>query len=96
MTGDWHGRRTLLEERGIVFQSSLTQFYQGVTSGGAEQTFRYGAKLDLFTELNTEKMGLWKGGSFFVHAVSWNSEVDRATEWGSLVSTTGWAIFQIY
>jgi len=27
---------------GIEVQSSLTQFYQGVASGGAEQRFRYG------------------------------------------------------
>ncbi|QDT68781.1 Carbohydrate-selective porin, OprB family [Planctomycetes bacterium MalM25] len=64
--------RTHLAENGIAIQSSLTQFYQGVASGGAEQKFRYGAKLDLFTEVNTEKMGLWKGGSFFLHGVSWN------------------------
>ena len=72
LTGDWWGKRTGLAENGIAIESSLTQFYQGVASGGAEQRFRYGAKFDLFAELNTEKMGLWKGGSFFAHAVSWN------------------------
>jgi carbohydrate-selective porin OprB len=37
LTGDWGGRRTALEERGIDIESSLTQFYQGVASGGLEQ-----------------------------------------------------------
>lgn len=72
LTGDWCGKRTCLAENGIAIQSSLTQFYQGVASGGAEQKFRYGAKLDLFAELNTEKMGLWKGGSMLIHAANWN------------------------
>ena len=72
LTGDWGGRRTCWAERGIVIKSSLTQFYQGVVSGGDEQKFRYGGKLDLFTEFNTEKMGFWKGGNFLVHAVSYN------------------------
>jgi porin len=72
LTGDWCGKRTCLAENGIVIDSSLTQFYQGVASGGAEQRFRYGAKLDLFANLNTEKMGLWKGGSMMIHAANWN------------------------
>jgi porin len=72
LTGDWWGRRTCLAENGIVIDSSLTQFYQGVASGGAEQKFRYGSKFNLFAELNTEKMGLWKGGSMMIHGASWN------------------------
>jgi porin len=72
LTGDWLGRRECLADNGIAIESSLTQFYQGVASGGAEQRFRYGAKFDLFAEFNTEKMGLWKGGSMFIHAASWN------------------------
>lgn len=72
LTGDWGGRRTRLTEKGIIVKSSLTQFYQGVASGGAEQIFRYGAKLDLFFDFDTEKMGLWKGGNLFMHAVNWN------------------------
>ncbi len=34
LTGDWWEKRTCLAENGIVIDSSLTQFYQGVTSGG--------------------------------------------------------------
>ena len=82
LTGDWWGKRTCLAENGIVIDSSLTQFYQGVASGGEEQKFRYGAKFDLFADLNTEKMGLWKGGNVFIHAANWqfgqNSVADAA------------------
>jgi len=72
LLGDMLGVRPCLAENGIVVESSLTQFYQGVASGGAEQKFRYGAKFDLFADLNTEKMGLWKGGNLFIHAANWN------------------------
>lgn len=72
LSGDWFGRRECLANRGIVMESSLTQYYQGVASGGAEQRFRYGTKYDLYFNLDTEKMGLWNGGKFIVHAADWN------------------------
>jgi porin len=82
LTGDWGGLRNGLADRGIVIESSLTQFYQGVASGGLEQTFRYGNKLDLFMVADTGKLGLWEGGTFMVHAVDWqfgqNSILDAA------------------
>ncbi len=71
LTGDWYGHRPSLAENGIVFESALTQFYQGAASGGAEQTFRYGDKLDLFILADTDRMGLWQGGKIKVHAVDW-------------------------
>ena len=71
LTGDWGGARTNLTDHGITFSGSLTQFYQGVASGGAEQTFRYGDKLDLFIVGDTGRMGLWKGGKIQIHAVDW-------------------------
>ena len=49
----------------------LTQFYQGVASGGNEQAFRYGAKMNLMLLGDTEKMGLWKGGKIIFHAAEW-------------------------
>jgi porin len=71
MLGDWSGIRPALVEHGIVFNASLTQFFQGVASGGNEQTFRYGDKFDLFMVADTGKLGLWEGGKLQVHAVDW-------------------------
>jgi porin len=71
MLGDWSGIRPELAEHGIVVSASLTQFFQGVASGGLEQTFRYGDKFDLFMVADTGKLGLWKGGKLQVHAVDW-------------------------
>lgn len=71
MLGDWLGIRPALAERGIVFDASLTQFFQGVARGGSEQTLRYGDKFDLYMNADTGKLGLWEGGKLSVHAVDW-------------------------
>ncbi len=71
LLGDWSGIKPGLAEHGIVATSSLTQYYQGVASGGGEQRFRYGSKFDLYLTADTEKLGLWKGGSLAIHAADW-------------------------
>ena len=56
LTGDWWGLRSCLEDHGIEFEASVTQFYQGVASGGRERRFadsghgEYGLLID-FDEL---------------------------------------------
>lgn len=69
--GEWMGLRPALGEHGIAAQADLTQFYQGVASGGNEQVFRYGSKMNLMLLGDTEKMGLWKGGKIIFHAAEW-------------------------
>jgi hypothetical protein len=48
LTGDWWGHRSRVAQHGINLDVEATQFYQGVTSGGANETFRYGGKGDYF------------------------------------------------
>lgn len=71
LTNGLWGHGYCLAEQGIGIKSSLTQFYQGPSSGGARQNFSYGAKFDLYVDFNTEKMGLWEGGDVLVHASEW-------------------------
>ena len=54
--------------QGIVYAPVPTQFYQGVTSGGIEQDFEYGGKLDQFVILDSGKLGLWDGMTLTMHA----------------------------
>lgn len=61
LTGDWFGLRSALAEKGLTFDMSATQFYQGVDSGGRIRQWDYGGKLDYFGTLDSEKLGLWKG-----------------------------------
>lgn len=70
LTGDWWGGRTTLDEQGITFDLSTTQFYQGVTRGGQAQGFRYGGRNDYFLNLEGEKLGLWTGTSISLHGES--------------------------
>lgn len=63
--GDWGGVRTSLAERGVTFDFLATQFYQGVASGGRQQAWEYGGKIDYLPNLDGEKFGLWQG--FFVN-----------------------------
>jgi porin len=67
LTGDWFGCRATLRDCGITVDVSTTQFYQGVASGGLEQSFRYGGRNDYFMTLDGEKLGLWKGFSIKIH-----------------------------
>jgi porin len=61
LTGDWGGLRTMLAERGIGIDLFSTNFYQGVTSGGREQAFEHGGRLDYLLNIDGQKLGLWQG-----------------------------------
>jgi porin len=53
--------------QGVVYDVAATQFYQGVTSGGQEQEFEYGGKVDQFLILDSDKLGLWRGMTMTMH-----------------------------
>lgn len=61
LSGDWFCLRPALASHGITLDLSTTQFYQGVTSGGLEQSFPYGGRNDYFVNLDGEKLGLGQG-----------------------------------
>lgn len=63
--GDWGGARSGLAERGFSLDLLATQFYQGVASGGRQQAWEYGGKVDYLANLDGGKFGLWQG--FFVN-----------------------------
>ncbi|MHC4258525.1 MAG: hypothetical protein ACYSPI_08295 [Planctomycetota bacterium] len=56
-----YGLRSDLTDRGITFDLRLSQFYQAVTSGGANTNAAYGGKLDYILKLDGQKLGLWEG-----------------------------------
>ena len=68
LTGDWRGARSSLAESGITFEGDLTQYYQGVASGGIEQVFKYGGHADYVFNLDVEKLGGMKGGFVKIRA----------------------------
>ncbi len=48
LTGDLWGARSGLAEHSVVADLQLTQFYQNVATGGADEADAYGGKLDYF------------------------------------------------
>ena len=81
LTGDWEGVRTRWTNKGFVIDSSLSQFYQGVTSGGTETGSEYNATLQATLTFDFGKMAGWQ---------YWSAEVKG--EWrfgGPLLAGTG-------
>lgn len=67
LLGDLGGLRDEWASNGVTFKLNTTQFYQGVTSGGINQEFRYSGRNDYFVNVDGEKAGLWKGAFFTLH-----------------------------
>ena len=68
LTGDWRGARNRLIDSGATLDTNFTQFFQGVASGGKEQTFEYGGKLDYYLNIDGSKSGLRDGFLISIHA----------------------------
>ena len=68
-TGDWGGARMTLDDHGIELGIGLTTVWQANHRGGLRS--RPGGKLstswDIEATLDTEKLGLWPGGSFLIY-----------------------------
>lgn len=81
LTGDWGGVRTRWRDKGVVFESSLTQFYQGVSSGGTETGSEYNGKAQAALDFDFGKLAGWQ---------HWSAEIKA--EWrfgGPLLAGTG-------
>ncbi|MGH7167209.1 MAG: carbohydrate porin, partial [Nitrospiraceae bacterium] len=57
LTGDWGGVRSRLAQAGVTLDADVTQFYQGVTSGGRQRTFEYGGHGDYVLNVDAGKLG---------------------------------------
>jgi porin len=67
-TGQWGGLRTKLEEKGINFEVTYYSEPFFKTHGGLNNhsKLKYLGLVDYSLTLDTEKLGLWKGGTLFV------------------------------
>lgn len=62
LSGDWFGPRDDLAANGVTFFGDITQYYQGVTTGGLVRQFEYGGRGDYLLDFDSGKLGLWEGG----------------------------------
>ncbi len=68
LTGDWWGGRTYLSDHGIDIDLRLSQYYQGVTSGGVDTNSEYGGTMDYRVNVDADKLFGAKGLAFNMHA----------------------------
>jgi porin len=67
LTGDWGGLREQLRDHGFTFDVSATTYYQGIASGGLQDTFRFGGRNDYLLNVDGQKAGLWEGLGINLH-----------------------------
>ncbi len=53
---------------GVTYAPGVTQFYQGNTTGGREQVFEYGGKVDQMLIVDGGKLAGWQGLTMTMHA----------------------------
>jgi len=70
LTGTWGGVRDRMAERGVTLDVDLLQILQGVGTGGRSTGVKYGGSAHYSLTVDTAKLGLWRGGSFNVYAMS--------------------------
>ncbi|MDQ6967055.1 MAG: carbohydrate porin [Mariprofundaceae bacterium] len=73
LTGDWGGVRPDMEANGVTFEAVYTgeivrNFDPGVVNNKKETI--YLDNLDMTLTIDTEKAGMWSGGTFFVYGLS--------------------------
>src|SRR6476619_4876545 len=81
LTGDWNGARTTWKNKGVDLASSLTQFYQGVSSGGTGTSSEYNGTAQAKLDFDFGKLAGWN---------YWSAEIKAEARFGGpLVTSTG-------
>lgn len=73
LTGDWGGTRSRWKEKGIELEFKLTNFFQGVASGGLHEESEYNGKFEYTMKFDLGKVAGWK---------YWSSEIKAEVRWG--------------
>lgn len=66
--GDWGGVKTGLKDAGVSVNAEVTGYGLALVSGEGRKDIAPMGRFDLFVDLSTEKLGLWKGGVFRTHS----------------------------
>ena len=81
MTGDWGGTRSRWQEKGIELVFKQTSFYQGVASGGIQESSVYNGKFEMWWKFDLAKVAGWKW---------WTAEIKSEVRFGGpLLGGTG-------
>jgi len=102
LTGDWGGARTKLAEKGLEFETTYIGEFLANVHGGARTGELYQGLLRSDVNLDIEKAGGWKGGTFhvsglWIHGTEPNSRGDIAGMTGTaFVEISGISAFDTY
>jgi porin len=81
LTGDWGGTRSRWKEKGIDLEFKLSNFVQGIASGGLSDDTEYTGKFEMEWKFDLGKVAGWK---------YWSSEIKTEFRWsGPLLTGTG-------
>ncbi|MEM7304502.1 MAG: carbohydrate porin [Pseudomonadota bacterium] len=69
LTGNWGGTRDELAKKGMLFEAVVTaEAFSRISGGDSSEDSTSGlANFDLTATFDTEKLGLWKGGTLFIY-----------------------------
>jgi porin len=70
LTGDWGGLRKQWADKGATFRFDWYQAMQGVVDGGIDEGWAYGINLDLYANLDLDRMGVLPGALVVFRAQS--------------------------
>lgn len=68
LTGDWGGKRSALEDSGVVIAGDSIDEVLGNAAGGTRTGAVYDGRLELLATLNLEKLLSWSGATFHANA----------------------------
>jgi porin len=81
LAGDWNGTRTKWKDNGVELASSLTQFYQGIASGGIQTGSEYNGTAQARLNVDFGKLADWE---------YWSAEIIAEARFGGpLLTGTG-------
>src|SRR5678809_114069 len=81
MTGDWGGTRSRWKEKGIDLEFKLSNFVQGIASGGTSDDTEYTGKFEMNWKFDLGKVAGWK---------YWSSEIKTEVRFsGPLLAGVG-------
>lgn len=102
MTGDWAGLRTKLVDHGVHLQAGYIGEVIGNISGGLKRGAIYEGLFEASLRLDTEKAGLWKGGTFQISTLFPHGTGFSADYAGDLLTASNiegyesWRLYDLY
>jgi len=93
LTGDWGGLRQQWAEKGVTFRFNWYQAVQGIVDGGTDNRWAYGTNLDLYADLDLDRMGVIPGGLVAFRAQSRFGDSVNGGDTGLLLPVNTYSAF---